>query len=260
MKDCPPRLYKYRDLCGAGLGYVERTILHNEIYLASPVSFNDPFDCLPDFDLRSSVEDRVAMNERALIRLKPHLSPEERAAEARHWAENPVVDLDGDDARLTMQEMHDKHVREQIGVYCVCECADSLLRWSHYGGSHSGACFEFDSIVMPFNIAQDVDYSPSRDPVRRATETEERSIQKALLTKFEGWRYEHEWRVVEYEQGPGTYEIPSQALTGIVLGARISVAHESQLLRWVAARSPAIRVLRAVPSTSEFKLELHQVG
>src|SRR5438552_16837184 len=36
-------LYKYRTLDGPGRLYAERLLVHNEVYLSSPRSFNDPF-------------------------------------------------------------------------------------------------------------------------------------------------------------------------------------------------------------------------
>ena len=258
-KECPPSLYKYRDLRGNGLEFLQRTLLHDEIYLAGPADFNDPFDSLPDFDLTGSVESRAALYERVLARRDPSKTATERAAQALHLAQNPVVDLGSDQARLTMQDMF-KQVRGELGVYCVCECADSLLMWSHYGGSHSGVCLEFDSSESPFATAQEVLYAIEREPVRRAQESEERSMEKGLLTKFDGWRYEQEWRVVDFEKGPGVHRIPEKALTGIVLGARIDPTHEAKILEWVAQRSPRIRVLRAVASDSAFRVDIRVVG
>ena len=256
MRECPDRLYKYRDLSGTGLGFLERTILHHEIYLPSPKSFNDPFDCMPDFNMQSTVEDRVAMYKRALTRLRRDLSLADQEKLAVHLANNPVVDPASEEARLTMQRLHDEQIRGSIGVYCVTEHPDNLLMWSHYAASHTGVCLEFDSAVIPFAIAQDVKYQRARAPVNRAAEADETSMEKTLLTKSDDWAYEHEWRVVEYQQGPGVYEIPESALTGVILGARISRVHEEQIVRWVSQRSSRIPLYRSVPSTTDFRVTI----
>ena len=260
MKECPDRLYKYRDLSGTGLGFLERTLLHHEIYLPSPRSFNDPFDCMPDFDMRSTVEDRVEAFKRALTRLRPDLSPADQEKLAVHIAHNPVVNPESEEARLTMQRLHDEQVRGGIGVYCLTEHPDNLLMWSHYAASHSGVCLEFDSAVIPFAIAQEVKYQKKRAPVSRATETADISMEKALLTKSDDWNYEHEWRVVEYLQGPGVYEIPENALTGLILGARIGREHEEQIVRWLSQRSPSIPLYRSVPSSTDFRVTVEPVS
>ena len=49
-KEPPKHLYRYIALAGAGLFLAERTILHHEIYLTSPVNLNDPFDCMVALD------------------------------------------------------------------------------------------------------------------------------------------------------------------------------------------------------------------
>lgn len=258
-KECPSSLYKYRDLRDNGLEFLRRTLLEGEIFFAGPANFNDPFDSLPDFDLTGSVESRAELNERVLARHEPTKTDAERAALALHMAQNPVVDLGSDEARLHMQHLFNQ-LRGQLGIYCVCECADSLLMWSHYGGSHSGVCLEFDSSEAPFNTAQEVLYASEREPVRRAQESDERSMEKGLLTKFEGWRYEQEWRVVDFEKGPGVHKIPQMALTGIVLGARIDPDHEVKILEWVVQRSRRIRVLRAVASDSAFQVDIRPIS
>ena len=260
MRDCPVRFYKYRDLSGSGLGFVERTILHNEIYLPSPPTFNDPFDCLPDFDMRSTLEDRVESYKRALTRLRPDLNQTEQARLAHHIAKSPVVNPESDEARLTMQRLHDEQVRNNIGVYCVSERPDSLLMWSHYAESHSGLCLEFDSSAIPFAIAQPVVYQKARRPVGRATESDEQSMEKALLTKSDDWDYEEEWRVIEYQLGSGIYEIPNDALTGVILGARISNDHEQEILRWLQHRLPRIPAYRSIPSDSEFRVRIEPLS
>lgn len=251
----PPRFYKYRSLEGDGLHHLERTLLHNEIFLPSPAQFNDPFDCLPDFKLGGNVDQLAAQYERGLEHLKPYLTMVQRAAQARDLAEHPVVDPNSDQGRLMMQAGFDR-LRQGLGVYCVCECADSLLMWAHYANSHTGVCLEFDSEVELFREAQIVEYAPVREPVHRAGERAERSMVKGLLTKFDGWAYEKEWRVVDYEQGPGLRILPAEALTGIVLGASILEEHEAQIRKWLALRGSPIEVRRAVPSTTEFKVHL----
>lgn len=258
-RECSPFLYKYRDLRGGGLEFLQKTLLEDEIYLAGPADFNDPFDSLPNFDLTGSVESRAKLYERVLARHEPTKTDAERAALAFHLAQNPVMDLGSDEARLQMQHLFNE-VRSQLGVYCVCECADSLLMWSHYGGSHAGVCLEFDSSQWPFSTAQEVLYASEREPVRRAHESDERSMEKGLLTKFEGWRYEQEWRVVDFERGPGVHRIPEATLTGIVLGARIDPVHETKILEWVAQRRQRIRVLRAVASDSAFQVDIRPIG
>jgi len=258
MSRCPQVFYKYRDIDGAGLGFVERTILHNEIYLSSPAAFNDPFDCMPDFDLSSTPEQRQATFERALARMRPDQSPVRRRRVASRLALNPVVDPESDEARATMRALHHEHVRARIGVYCVGERPDSILMWSHYARSHTGVCLVFNGYCRPFPAAQKVRYASIRSPVKNASESSDESMEKALLTKHLGWKYEREWRVIQH--GPGVYEIPEDALTGVILGARISTANEAQLLGWLSSRSHKCDVFRAVPSPAEFKLLIEPVA
>ena len=48
-------LYKYRDFKDREkLDRIERIFSHGEIYFPSPLKFNDPFDCKPNFSFNAS--------------------------------------------------------------------------------------------------------------------------------------------------------------------------------------------------------------
>jgi hypothetical protein len=82
--------------------------------------------------------------------------------------------------------------------------------------------------------------------------------QKALLTKAEFWQYENEWRFSDYKGGRGLREIPADALTGIILGAKISDKNEKMVRGWIADRSAAIELKRAKFDEEHFRLNLIQ--
>jgi hypothetical protein len=56
------------------------------------------------------------------------------------------------------------------------------------------------------------------------------------LTKPEQWQYEKEWRVLS--PTAGSQQIVAWALTGVILGTRISADDRRRVSEWVANREP----------------------
>jgi hypothetical protein len=71
------------------------------------------------------------------------------------------------------------------------------------------------------------------------------------------WKYEKEWRYIDYEIGSGKYQLSERAIRQIILGARISKLDESRVIKWVDQLEPRPNVFRASISPNFFKVELH---
>jgi len=70
--------------------------------------------------------------------------------------------------------------------------------WAHYGDKHNGVCLRFD---VPDELVMQVSYEPSRlkfdiDPSKHNAGVTPEMVKSILLTKFEAWRYENEYRVM----------------------------------------------------------------
>jgi hypothetical protein len=84
-------------------------------------------------------------------------------------------------------------------------------------------------------------------------------MKAALLTKAEHWKYEREWRIVQYESGPGLKYFPLESLTGIILGAQISDKDSEMIIGCVRNRTHPIRVFKASADEKTFSLNLREV-
>jgi hypothetical protein len=116
--DRPTRFYKYRHASGEAEHFLERTVLHNEIYFAAPRTFNDPLDCAAVFAKETGSE--PAMTERQL-----RMDAEAMLADPNRNPRNESV-------RNSVQDEHARVVRSSTGIYCVSEVNDDILMWSHY--------------------------------------------------------------------------------------------------------------------------------
>lgn len=256
MDKCPTHFYRYRSLSAGAAEHVERTICHSELYFPKPLSFNDPFDCRPSFLFTATDEELTAYYRRLLKKYKPQLNREQRRKEAKSMLGDWERDLRNPEAFKWVHQQHTKQITEQIGVLCLSCVRNDILMWSHYADSHRGICLEFDGRFEFFAHAQEVKYPPLRPRINPFRQDRVEMMEAALLTKSEHWAYEQEWRLVQYEKGPGVYRFPAEALTGIIFGAQIPPQDEEKVRGWVEGRSLPIKLYRSFPCDTSFSLRI----
>jgi len=242
MEESLRHFYRYRALNNeTALNYLEQTIRSNELFFPKASSFNDPFDCRPVFSFDSNEEEMkrylkrvTAKNMRGANRLERR---SQESGALRRFQETKAR------KRLIQTNLH--HITEKVGILCLSELADDILMWSHYADSHRGVCLEFDAQSDFFARAQSVKYQLDRPILNPILDSPARMAVSALLTKAEHWAYEKEWRIVEYEKGPGVYHFPPSALTGIIFGSQISETLVSTISSWVTKRPHELKLRRA---------------
>lgn len=256
--DVPAIFYKYRSLAGPNHEYVRETIVNNTIYLASPSSFNDPFDCAPAFSPSFTHDGAYALAKRYLARKHPTWSQEKLEAAAKQFAKQTR----GADMAIVAQGLRDSYesVRDWLGLYCVSGTSTSLLMWAHYADSHRGACIGYNSGADIFAKAQPVIYSHARHMVDPVHDSNEQRIANSLLLKSADWSYEKEWRYIDYERGPGKYQLVEPAIREIVLGARISMLDENRVVDWAERLDPKPSIFRASISPNFFRVDVLPYG
>lgn len=248
--DHPEKLYKFRSLAGDSGRHIGRTLFEGEVYFGSARRFNDPFECLPQFILEGTAAQKTQYFRSFVSKVEG--VPQEQVDElSAHLASKPDT--------LNMQDLQDtfKSQMDAFPMFCLSAVADNVLMWSHYAAEHSGLCLEFDGKSPIFEEATPVTYSSER--VRVNLIDSDYSQRTVLLTKSLDWHYEQEWRLIEVGTSPGVRIWPPEALTAVVLGARISEADRARVMEWVARRSPKIAVRQASMSTKKFKVDIRDV-
>lgn len=159
-----------------------------------------------------------------------------------------------------IQKLHTERITEKIGVLCLSAQKDDILMWSHYADSHRGICLEFDGYYKFFAQAQKVQYPPVRPRINPFRQNDDEMMEIALLTKATPWKYEQEWRLIHYMQGPGVYRFPAEALTGVILGSQISSADEHKVRGWVETAKRPIKLYRSSPCEKTFSLKIEEIS
>ncbi|AVQ83816.1 DUF2971 domain-containing protein [Variovorax sp. PMC12] len=273
--DRPKRLYKYFS--------PQRWTFFQDLRLRySPFGvFNDPFEGRPDITAFAGPETQIRNVKNALKgvvdELYPNLSVEDReriaiekyqelsASEALTADLNQQISSFFAAQKISMYEKFDS----LIGALCLCEERYNLLMWAHYADSHTGFQLEFDSAhVAKTKTGSERPLHRVRYQERRPSGTlEDLSEVEVMLSKSSHWSYEREWRVFArladaVETKTSTpysvclFDVLPQAVTGIVLGARIDPGIEMNIrdaLR-LNGNLSHVQVYRAEPDQTHYFL------
>lgn len=230
------------------------------VWFASPASLNDPFECRPWFTFEGSERDIVTRLARGLHQQEPHLSPHEAMArafgiyrEGRH--RNPET-WEGMRAGLLSA------LADNIGIYCLSATNNSILMWSHYADEHRGYClgFEAGETTPFFGAAQEVRYSDTYPVVDVFTTTNSDQVDLVFLTKFTGWSYETEYRIIDHEAGPGTHSYPAELLRSVTFGFRMPESDRARIREWVGRRGHAVKFFEAIRDDRQFKIDVREIA
>lgn len=144
-----------------------------------------------------------------------------------------------------------------IGLYCLSELPDSILMWSHYGFEHTGYCAEFEAAdtTPVFGAAQPVLYCENYPVVDYFKTPNDEQVDLIFLTKYIGWSYEHEWRIIDHEAGPGLREYPIELMKSVTFGLKMPNEHKTRIREWVKQRGTAIKFYQARQHSQRFAIE-----
>ena len=226
----PSNFYRYRSLAGNGRNFTKSIVVENRLYFAAPRDLNDPYDCRPNFSLNRT----------------------EKAFDFRFGA----IELRGSDDDLDeIKKRYWKRIESQNGVLCLSAVANSALMWSHYADSHRGVCLQFDAEHWYFTMARPINYAHERAIIDPWNDDNHTAEEAGIYTKSRDWAYEAEWRIGR-NHFPGSYSFPSEALTGVILGANISEVNEREVRSWIDKRSTGISLFRCRLSECTYGIEI----
>ena len=236
--------------------WVEKTILHNEIYLAPASSFNDPFDLRAVFSFDALPERQRADFLRSSRNFAPHLSEAEHEAEADRVMREALSPENISVTTGAFQLLHNRLMTSAVGIYCVSTTCDDVLMWAHYADSHRGICLEFDGFGSLMAEAQQVEYVQTRPSINPyLSDDPVAMMEKAFLTKAEQWKYEAEWRLIRTD-GPGPIQFQPANLTGVIIGASAPTSLVETVKAWCRQRDAPASLSRAVVDPQKFQLNI----
>lgn len=100
---------------------------------------------------------------------------------------------------------------------------------------------------------------PHLDLLKTVQDEGYRNATPWMLTKSSSWSYEQEWRILDFENGPGTREFDPSCLSAVILGCCIPEEDREKVIGWVRDFPVPVRVLEAVRSSTSFRLETKEL-
>ncbi|AYN16797.1 DUF2971 domain-containing protein [Pseudomonas sp. p99-361] len=214
----------------------------NKVWLSTPVSFNDPFDCAINLD-RSKLAESVA-------------HAVEKATQNAEVEDSLKVPSEEDE--LAYERLRDGlgSLMQNIGVFCLSEAPDEILMWSHYAENHKGFCIEYkiDETSPLTTMARPVKYTdvyPSLSVKNLHAGATEAFLEACLFTKAKQWSYEKEWRAI-MDVGGKLYQAPAP-VSAIIFGARMPEADKRDVYE-ILRLTPGIEFREAFLLDSFFGL------
>ena len=200
-------------------------ILDGSIRFTQPGAFNDPFEMVPELYVPKNYGVKEISINFSLTanRRKPSVGKLEADFESDYC--NDI------NSRKILSSLN-----QSIGVLCLSRNKSSLLMWSHYAESYTGAIIEIDESHEFFEGLIDVEYTKRRPKIDITSYIENKNLIPIaeLCVKPKEWEYEAEVRIirsllncksVEEFQGYSVYvmDFPMDGIKSIVLGERMSV-------------------------------------
>lgn len=225
------RLYKYCPWNGNK--HIKANLKNSTLYFQKPELLNDPFDVFP-----------------AIPKAKK-------------------IPVSGDFSAAIIQ-----NVRNNISVCCFTTDPQSLVMWAHYADKHSGICLSFDfpnnkSIIIPspnwnnlqnkaniFITPQIVTYAKTRPKMDFYSDSN--NFTNFLLTKYEAWGYEQEYRAFIVEDY-GEFHYNPAYLTGIIAGCKMTDKDLAELRELVKDLPCPVNLFLTIPEHNAFRLAIEQI-
>jgi hypothetical protein len=110
-----------------------------------------------------------------------------------------------------------------------------------------------------FSRAQAVAYSDEYPQLGLRYLVDNQHIRDAtawMLTKSSHWSYEREWRILDFENGPGVRKFLPECLSAVILGCCIPADEREKVLDWIRQFPTAVEVRQAKRSATQFRLEI----
>lgn len=232
-------------------------LVNSRLYLASPATFNDPFEMSPVVTFDGPPNEKRDALDKRIRALEPSLGGVRRREKV-----NALMSDQG----LLLKTMRDSLRANcyESGVASFADDPTDILMWSHYAAQHTGVCIQFQVAGSPSRLlaAVSVKYSDKYPEINWIEDTAAQ-LREIVFTKSLHWRYERERRIFCPGCAGTTYSFDPKACTAVIAGCRAG-PRAVDFLRYCnderARRGwPRFKLFRAVPSKKRFILRIRPV-
>lgn len=259
--DFPDTVYKFRKWSN---DLHKRTITHQELYLAKPSSFKgDDYDCkLP---IRFNKKTKQMLKDKLLeksLREKPNF----RGAEHHQFVQQEYNASPLHDKKQwgNILERFRSDYDEELGVLALTLDMSNKKMWNTFGSWGRGFCIGYDpSLMFPKNSISfgNVEYYkngkfPHVSVIHSNFLERMNDVMTNLLSLRAKFKFQKEFRFMKmglHSEANRTVIIPIKAHKNIVLGAKISQGHKTQILDAKRKHLPNVEVFQFEKHGKEFR-------
>lgn len=266
----PKFLYKFRRWDD---NFHKRLLTHNEIFLSSPIKFNDPFDCTISVRYDKANKQEIF---RETIEYIQQANPLIGRAEARRLAIEQMrkgIYKDPDHLERFYKEFQPQTRFRNFGILSLTEDARNIVMWSHYADSHKGFCVGFDAEKLSkldqtiyqqlgekiklglYKVEYQVNY-PFFDAFKM---NEEEFVVKPLIAKSCYWEYEKEYRLITKNRTNQPIQLSDGIILRIILGCKMSTPYKEEIKDFLKNINSPIELFEAKLKTESFGLNFERV-
>lgn len=244
---------------------LDALLLTANLWFAAPESFNDPMDCKPGFTFNGGTSEQREKFRQTVIKAKlRHDYPSAQGEELkrlRQECEKQYPQFDETLCQLA-HELLPKDLQNLVGVLCLSECERDPVMFYHYAAGHTGMCLKFRSLDL-FAHAQPVQYSLDYPIVEFFDDTDnEKQYERIFLTKYRGWKYEREWRVINFYQDASARltPYPIGLLEGVIFGYLMPPEDRDYAIGLLRKRGNPVMLYEAKLSNRHYLLDVTPIG
>lgn len=260
-------LYKFRDWENL---HHKKILTERKIYFATPLEFNDPFDCkiIQRYDLLKDKQKKIKLEE-ILKYDNPGWSSNKIKVRAQRMLKENKYDIN-----FLMREGEPslKSVLSQIGIFCLAGNKSNILLWSHYSNSHKGFCVGFNKEELIKNIKEEwmkIKNPPISNDIKYQIDYPQiipdslinvkDFVEKPLFTKSIVWSYEEEFRIVLLTTGSTTFVFNQHVVKEVTLGLEIPRDHREEIITIVKNNFPKATLYQAKKKFGYFELQFDKI-
>ncbi len=153
-----------------------------------------------------------------------------------------------------------RRISSNFGILCFSKIWSNPVQWAHYANNHKGLCLE---IELSDNCdAQEVDYVPER--LDSSLISSPKFSEKLLLTKFEHWGYEEEYRIIRqldnFVKDDELYFQPFNddiKITKVIIGCQSNITRNHVLER-LSDADKDVEIIYSRSAFKSFKIVKHK--
>lgn len=255
----PHFLYKYRHLetdnpeAEAKAGILKRAgdlLVRGRVWIAAANTLNDLHDMrfnVVQSDEPAVINAWIERNQALIQQLPMH----QQEAMVRHLRQNRMSAVD--------IEMYQADHERTMGVFSASQDPRNEPMWAHYAADHHGYCVQLSTMEDGvFLLAEKVIYT-DEFPTLTLPRAESEDVKQAYLHKSAAWAYEREWRLVTPKSNYAI-QLRPEAVTGVILGARVTEATRSAIAQFneerAAAGMPRFCVYEAAQHRTRYGMQI----